>query len=143
MTELKQPTQQPPPIQYRPGPLLGRWLADLAAAWQVHENEAARRLAALAACRLGVDLYQLLKQLAGALAVAGSRPDFVLACNHVRTAIDSANRARQDLGNQPLNEVEVLAFIKRTVRDAVSRQVSSQAQAQRDQTAKVYVHRTR
>ena len=139
MTELK----QPPPIQYRPGPLLGRWLADLAAAWQVHENEAARRLAALAACRLGVDLYQLLKQLAGALAVAGSRPDFVLACNHVRTAIDSANRARQDLGNQPLNEDKVLDFIKRTVRDAVSRQVSSQAKAQRDQTAKVYVHRTR
>ena len=29
-------TKQPPPIQYRPGPLLGRWLADLAAAWQVH-----------------------------------------------------------------------------------------------------------
>ena len=139
MTELK----QPPPIQYRPGPLLGRWLADLAAAWQVHENEAARRLAALAACRLGVDLYQLLKQLAGALAVAGSRPDFVLACNHVRTAVDSANRARQALEKQPLDEVEVLAFIKRTVRDAVGRKLSRAAKAYQDQTVKVYVHRTR
>jgi len=136
-------TKQPPPIQYRPGPLLGRWLADLAAAWQVKENEAARLLAALAACRLDVGLYKLLKELADALTSGGKGPDFVLACNHLRTAIDSANRARQDLGNQPLNEVEVLAFIKRTVRDAVSRQVSSQAKAQRDQTVKVYVHRTR
>ena len=139
MTELKQPL----PVQFRPGPLLGRWLADLAAAWQVHENEAARRLAALAACRLDLGLYKLLKQLADALAPVGSRPDFVLACGHLRTAIDSANRARQALEKQPLDEVEVLAFIKRTVRDAVSRQVSSQAKAQRDQTAKVYVHRTR
>ena len=139
MTELK----QPPPIQYRPGPLLGRWLAEQAAAWTVHENEAARRLAALAACHLGLDLYQLLKQLADALAPVGSRPDFVLACNHLRTAIDSANRARQDLGKEPLNEVEVLAFIKGTVRDAVSRQRSRRDQEQRTQTAKVKALRAR
>jgi hypothetical protein len=130
-------TKQPPPIQYRPGPLLGRWLAEQAVAWTVHENEAARRLAALAACRLDVGLYKLLQELAVALAPVGSRPDFILACNHLRTAIDSANRARQDLGNQPLNAVEVLAFIKRTVRDAASRRRSRQAQAQRDQTVKV------
>jgi hypothetical protein len=139
MTELK----QPPPIQYRPGPLLGRWLAEQAAAWTVHENEAARRLAALAACRLDLGLYKLLKQLADALAPVGSRPDFVLACNHLRTALDSADRARQDLGNQPLNEVEVLAFIKRTVRDAVGRKSSRAAKAYQDQKVKVYVHRTR
>lgn len=131
------------PFQFRPCPLLGRWLADLAGAWQVNENEAARRLAALAACRLDVGLYKLLKELADALAPAGSRADFVLACNHLRTAIDSANRARQDLGNQPLAEAEVLAFITRTVRDAVSLRRSRQAQAHRDQTVKVNVHRTR
>ena len=135
--------RQPPPVQFRPGPLLGRWLADLAAAWQVHENEAARRLAALAACHLGLDLYQLLKQLAGALAPPGSKPDFVLACNHLRTAIDSANRARQDLGKKPLNEVEVQAFIKRTVRDAVERQRDFQAQEQRRQTVQARVGRSR
>ena len=136
-------TKQPPPIQYRPGPLLGRWLAEQAAAWQVHENEAARRLAALAACHLDVGLHKLLKELADALVAGGSRPDFVLACNHLRTAIDSANRARQDLGKEPLNEVEVLAFIKRTVRDAVSRQRSRRDQEQRTQTAKVKALRAR
>ena len=136
-------TKQPPPIQYRPGPLLGRWLADLAAAWQVKENEAARLLAALAACRLDVGLYKLLKELADALTSGGKGPDFVLACNHLRTAIDSANRARQDLRKAPLNEVKVLAFIKRTVRDAVDRQRDLQAQAQRGQKVQAKVHRTR
>ena len=136
-------TKQPPPIQYRPGPLLGRWLADLAAAWQVKENEAARLLAALAACRLDVGLYKLLQELAVALAPVGSRPDFILACNHLRTAIDSANRARQDLGNQPLNEVEVRAFIKRTVRDAVSRQRSRREQERRVQKVTVKALRAR
>ena len=139
MTELK----QLPPVQYRPGRLLARWLAEQAAAWKVTENEAARLLAAFAFCRLDVGLYPLLKQLADALAPPGSRPDFVLACNHLRTALDSADRARQDLGNQPLNEVEVLAFIKRTVRDAVERQRDLQAQKQRRQTVKARVHRTR
>ena len=136
-------TKQPPPIQYRPGPLLGRWLADLAAAWQVKENEAARLLAALAACRLNVGLYKLLKELADALTSGGKGPDFVLACNHLRTAIDSANRARHDLRKAPLNEVKVLAFIKRTVRDAVERQRDLQAQEQRRQTVKARVHRPR
>ena len=136
-------TKQPPPIQYRPGPLLGRWLAEQAAEWKVNENEAARRLAALAACRLDAGLYKLLKELADALTSGGKGPDFVLACNHLRTALDSADRARQDLGNQPLNEVEVLAFIKGTVRDAVSRQRSRRDQEQRTQTAKVKALRAR
>ena len=136
-------TKQPAPIQYRPGPLLGRWLAEQAAAWQVHENEAARRLAALAACHLDVGLHKLLKELADALTSGGKGPDFVLACGHLRTAIDSANRARQDLRKAPLNEVKVLAFIKRTVRDAVGRKWSRAAKAHQDQTVKVYVRRTR
>jgi hypothetical protein len=136
-------TKQPPPIQYRPGPLLGRWLADLAAAWKVKDNEAARLLAALAACRLNVGLYKLLKELADALTSGGKGPDFVLACNHLRTAIDSANRARQDLRKAPLNEVKVLAFIKRTVRDAVSNQRSRREQERRAQTVKVKALRAR
>ena len=135
--------RQPPPVQFRPGPLLGRWLADLAAAWQVHENEAARRLAALAACHLDVGLHKLLKELADALTSGGKGPDFVLACNHLRTAIDSANRARHDLRKEALNEVEVRAFIKRTVRDAVSRQRSRRDQEQRTQTVKVKALRAR
>ena len=139
MTELK----QLPPVQYRSGPRRPRGRAAQAAAWKVTENEAARLLAAFAFCRLDVGLYPLLKQLAGALAPPGSRPDFVLACNHLRTAIDSANRARQDLGKKPLNEVEVQAFIKRTVRDAVSRQRSRRDQEQRTQTVKVKALRAR
>jgi hypothetical protein len=93
--------------------------------------------------RLDVGLFPLLKQLADALAPPWSRTDFVWACNHLRTTIDSANRARQDLGNPPFTEGEVLAFIKRTVRDAVERQRDLQAQEQRRQTVKARVHRTR
>ena len=139
MTELK----QLPPVQYRSGRQLARWLPEQAAAWKVTENEAARLLAAFAFCRLDVGLYPLLKQLAGALAPPGSRPDFVLACNHLRTALDSADRARQDLGNQPLNEDEVLDFIKRTVRDAVSRQRSRREQERRVQKVTVKALRAR
>ena len=51
MAHLKQA-----PIQYRPGPLVG-WLAERSASWRVSENEAARRLAALSACRFGVGEY--------------------------------------------------------------------------------------
>jgi hypothetical protein len=135
--------KQPPPIQYRPGPLLGRWVTDLAATWRLHENEVARRLAALAACRLDADCYPLLVKLAAALAPGGARPDFVLACDHVRTALDSANRARQDLAKRPLGEAETRAFIARTVEQAVRRRVVPLAQAEQEQQVQATVVRTR
>jgi hypothetical protein len=49
--------RQPPPVQFRPGPLLGRWLAKLASAWRTNENDVAKRLAAVAACELELDQY--------------------------------------------------------------------------------------
>jgi hypothetical protein len=78
-------------------------------------------LAALAACHLGDTCYPQLVKLANALAPPGTRADFVLACDHVRTALDGANRARQDLGNQPLGEADILIFIKQLVQVAVRR----------------------
>jgi len=134
--------KQPPPVQFRPGPILGRWLAELAPIWKVNENEVARRLAALAACRLDIGHVKLLQQLSIALTAVGSSPDFVRACYHVRTALDSANRVRLDLGNQPFNEPETLAYIQRIVREAASRKKARQAKMQQDQEITVKVHRT-
>jgi hypothetical protein len=135
--------KQPPPIQYRPGPLLGRWLADLASGWWVSENEAARRLAALAACRLDLGLHQQLLQLAGALATPVGEPDFAQACGHLRTALDSANRARQDLGKQPFSQAETLTFITRAIEEAVCRKQEREAEAAQQQTVEVQPDYTR
>jgi hypothetical protein len=130
--------KQPPPVQFRPGPLLGRWLSDLASAWTINENDVARRLAALTVSELKLDQYDLLVQLAGAIAPAGSRTgaDFVLACDHVRTAIDSANRARRDLNQEPLDHAEVRSFVKRLVQDTVRRKRSREI-LPREQTIQV------
>jgi hypothetical protein len=125
--------KQPPPVQFRPGPLLGGWLADRATAWQVNENEAAKRLTCLAACRLDADFHKLLAQLAVAMTAGGSQPDFVLACSQIRTEIESVNRTREGLGSQPLNEAETLTLITRSVREAERRKRMRQSQAEQQQ----------
>jgi hypothetical protein len=135
--------KQPPPIQYRPGPLLGRWVADLASGWRIRENEVARRLAALAACRLDLGVYGPLVQLAEALATSWGEPDFVQACDHLRTALDSANRARVDLGKQPFGQAETLTFITRTIEEAVCRKHEREAEAAQQQTVQVQLYHTR
>jgi hypothetical protein len=130
-----------PPIQYRAGPLLGRWIAEYTAAWHTNDNEAARRLAALAACRLDISCYKLLVQLAEALAPLGGKPDFIQACDHIRTAIDSGNRARMALEKQVLCEAETVVFIQQTVAAAVRARRTKRLQAQQHEI-KVTVHRT-
>jgi hypothetical protein len=130
--------KQAPPVQYRPGPMLGRWLADLAAEWRVHENEVARRLAALAACQLHLKYHTLLSQLAGALAPAGTMVDFVRGCDHIRTTLDSSNRTRKDLKKPPLTETEVLVFVRRTVNEAVHARQVRMGTVEQQQTVKVY-----
>jgi hypothetical protein len=60
----------------------------------------------------------------------------VLACNHVRTAIDTANRARGDLNQQPLDHAEMRKFVKRLVQDTVRRKPSRETLPQK-QTSQV------
>jgi hypothetical protein len=130
--------KQAPPVQYRPGPMLGRWLADLAAKWRVPENEVARRLAALAACQLDITYHPMLNQLAGALATMGTPGDFVLGCDHIRTAIESSNRTRKDLEKPPLAETEVVTFVKRILNEAVRARQARMGTVEQEQTVKVY-----
>ena len=133
-------TKQPPPIQFRPGPVLGRWLADLAAAWKVSANEAARRLAALAACHFDISYHPMLIQLAGALAPVGTTADFVRGCDHIRTAIQSSNRTRIELGKPALGETEVLTFVKRIVSEAIRARRARMGTVEQEQT--ITIHRT-
>src|SRR5262249_3204238 len=103
-------------VQFRPGLPMRRWLCDQAHTWGLTENETARRLTALAACRLEVADYPLLDRLASRwTGTESTRPDFVWACDRVRVAFDSADRARQDLDQPPLNYPERRQFVERTV----------------------------
>ena len=86
---------QPPPVQFRPGPLLGRLLSDVSRRMSVGVGETVRRLAAMAICGLDLEVYGALADLTAALA-EGGRWDFVAACDHVYTALQSHNRARTD-----------------------------------------------
>ena len=131
--------KQPPSIQFRPGPILATLIAEFASGWKVSENEAAKRLAALAACRLDVGCHRLLVQLAGTFRPPlGDRLDFVQACHHVHTTVATANRTREGLGNPPMTEDETLALVRRTVEEAVRAQQARIRRVQQLQTVKVY-----
>ena len=117
---------------------VGLW--DCAASCRLSTNEAARRLAALAACNLDMNCYKSIVQLA----TAGVRPptrhsDFVVACDHIRTILDTTNRTRQQLRAQTLTQAETLALIRRTADQAVR----ERATRQRTTTQKQTVYRTR
>jgi hypothetical protein len=122
MTKPPEPAGRLAPIQFRPGMPLERWIHDWAMRWELNENEAAKRLTALACCRLDAQAYYaLLVELADALARPGSsRHDFPAACEHVRNAIEGADRARQDFKRPPMNEQERHEFIERIVSEAAS-----------------------
>jgi hypothetical protein len=96
----------------------------------------------MAATSLDIRSYALLAKLAEALAPLGGRPDFVLACHHMRTTIDSTNRARQELGTEPLPQEEVLTLIKRTVKEAGLARRRREEQARQVQEVKVQALRT-
>jgi hypothetical protein len=120
MTKPTEPAGRLAPVQFRPGMPLARWIHDLARGWDLNENEAAKRLTALACCRLDAQTqYQLIVDLADALGRPGSdRQDFPAACEHVRNAIEGADRARQDFKKPPMNEQERHEFIERIVNEA-------------------------
>jgi hypothetical protein len=128
---------QPSPIQFRPGPVLGVWLVEFAVAWELSENEAAKRLACLAACGLDTDNYPLLAKLAAALLPPhDDRPDFARACDHVHTTVATANRTRESLGSPPMTAPETLALVRRTVEDAVRVEQARRRRVQQRQTVK-------
>jgi hypothetical protein len=111
---------QPPQIQFRPSYPLDRWLEEYGFRWHVHQNEAAKRLCALAAAQLGLELHDDLARLAEATApLLRGRLDFVTACASVYSALDGADQARQDMGQQPLVGEERTAFVRRLVDEAV------------------------
>jgi len=120
------------PIQFRPSDSLQRWIAEYAGTWEVTENEAAKRLAAVAASRLNVEYYPLLVSLSEALSGPfESRTDFLRACNQVKIALDGANRARQEMGKKPLVYEEQAKFIQKIIEDAVT---NTQVQRKVEQT---------
>lgn len=117
-------------IQFRSG-LLERSIAEFAGLWNLTPNETAKRLTALAATRLDVDQYEMLDSLSQALAGPSSRLDFVKACHQVRIALDAANRARQEMGMEPLEGEEQAKFIGKTVEEMASKQVQRKAKGRK------------
>lgn len=90
-------------VQFRPGPLLGAVLAIVAAKWKVTTNEAARRLAALAAFELDTRHYDAVRKVADTMIGA---PDFVDACQRIQVELATTNRVRNESGHSPLTEEE-------------------------------------
>lgn len=123
--------------QFRPGQAMGRWIAEYADVWQLTENETAKRLTAMAATRFDAGQYPLLLSLTDAMGASeGHRPDFVRACEQVKTAVDAANRTRQELGKKAMGHEERTDFVKRTVEELVTaRQNRSQARNPKDRAA--------
>jgi hypothetical protein len=109
-----------PPIAFRAGPHLGVWIADFARQWKLSEHETAKRLAALAACGIGVDHYDKLVEKAQILAGrTASEPDFVAACAEVRANVDGADRARLDMKKPALTGLERVSFVDKVVRSII------------------------
>lgn len=113
-------------VQFRPGHQLRQWIWEFTSNVDIMPNDAVRRLVAMTLCKLSIDHYLLLDRLATAMPGSfGGRPDFDAACDRVRTALDSANRARRDLKRPALNEEEVRQFIQRTVAEIVDKRAST------------------
>ena len=115
------------PIQFRPSDPLKRWIAEYARSWQVTDNEAAKRLTALAASQLDIDQYPLMESLSEALCgPAASRTNFARACEQIKIAVDAANRAREEMGEEPLEHEERTRFIQKTIEEVTNNQVKRQ-----------------
>jgi hypothetical protein len=91
------------PVQYRPGPVLADLLDHLAGQWAVSRNEAAKRLAALAACQLDCRHADLVQTFAETLP---GEPDFVHTCERLRAELLVIERTRKSLKQASMNEVE-------------------------------------
>lgn len=101
-------------IQFRPPEAFGRLINEFAMAWGVARNEAARRLAMLAAYRLTVDHYPAVCRLE---TTPGGTQDFVSAVDIARAALDSTDRTRKELDSPPLGGWEGVTFLERWIDD--------------------------
>jgi hypothetical protein len=99
-------------VMYRPGEGFGRVLDRLAGTWQVSRHEAAKQLAILAA--FGFSAEERVPVAALAASVGGTQ-DFLQAAQQLKVAVDTANRTRQELGHEPLNETTRAALIQHTL----------------------------
>lgn len=113
-------TEAPPRalIQFR-STLLERRIAEYASLWDLTPNETAKRMTALAAAGLNAGQYGMLASFSQAL---GGPSSFVKACHEVRIALDAANRAREEMGLEPLEDDERTKFIESTIEEMKSRQ---------------------
>jgi len=93
------PPPRSSPIQFRPGTFFQRRLEWFAAKWRLSINEAAKRLALLAASGLSIDDLDLVTRLGE---VVGAEGDFGRCCEQIFVAVDSANQARREAGLTPL-----------------------------------------
>ena len=119
-------------FQFRSG-ILERRIAEYAGLWNLTPNETVKRLTALAATRLGADDYGMLASLSQAITGRSSRLDFVRACEQLRVALDAANRAREEMGLEPLNGEERDKFIEKTVEDMVSKKGQRKAKSRKSE----------
>ncbi len=107
--------RQGPPLQFRPGPELGRLIDAFASEHALQPNEACKVLVSLAVNELDCRYYQLLRRLAEVMGGGGAFPQ---ACSYVRASLEGARR----FSGQPLQlDPDRAAFIVRTVREEVER----------------------
>ena len=127
---------QPAPIQFRPSEPLAEWIVQRSLEWQVTPNEAAKRLAAIAASCTDLEyFYGKLVNLAEAgKNPRGARPDFVRSCEQLKLAIDFTNRTREELGKPSLSQDERLQLIERTAEGMISGKRSQREKAQQQKS---------
>jgi hypothetical protein len=97
-----------PTLQFRPGPAMGRRVAEFADRWGVGWNEATRRLAALAACGLTPKYSPPVERLAEYL---GGVNEFFQAADRVQIVLQSVDDTRAKLVQPPMSEAEHLAYV--------------------------------
>ena len=133
----KQPASGDLPVQFRPGHLLADLLDERSQQWGVTRNEAAKRLAVLAACELDARHHDLVCELAEVLP---GQPDFIQACDRLLGELHTIERTRASLEQGVLDE---------NARQEEIRQIVDLHSAYRgdtvDETKKIRVreHRTR
>ena len=123
------------PIQFRPGGSLARLLGEHALRWRISENEAARRLTALAACQLDASYHDMVVEMERQL---GGLHAFEDACANSITALESANRTRVGLGTTALDDSGRRKFVVETVRQFL--RVRRQRAEEQEAEQQIYLH---
>ena len=108
----KQPAGGDVPVQFRPGHLLADLLDECSQRWGVTRNEAAKRLAVLAACELDARHHDHVCELAEALP---GQPDFIQACERLLGELQTIERTRASLEQGVLDENERQEEIRQIV----------------------------